>query len=96
MYVFFDNVSVGSAGVLSVGKFTENANSINLAPNPSRNFIEISGLETEETYAIYNVLGVKVKQGIVSDRKKIYVTDLKSAIYFIKIDNVGTKRFVKH
>jgi hypothetical protein len=96
MYIFFDNFSIGTAGVLSVDDFTEDSKDVNLFPNPATDFIEISGLDKAETYIIYNLLGMKVQQGIVADRKKINITDLKSAIYFIKIENTGTKRFIKH
>ncbi len=95
MYIFFDNFSIGTAGVLSVDEVTQNSKDVNLFPNPATDFIEISDLDTAEAYTIYNLLGMKVEQGIVSDRKRINITDLKSAIYFIQIENVGTKRFVK-
>jgi hypothetical protein len=95
MYIFFDNFSIGTAGVLSVDEVSQNSKDVNLFPNPATDFIEISDLDKEETYTIYNLLGMKVQQGIVSDRKRINITDLKSAIYFIQIGNTGTKRFVK-
>ncbi|WP_430409776.1 T9SS type A sorting domain-containing protein [Kordia sp.] len=95
MYIFFDNFSIGTAGVLSVDDVTQNSKDVALFPNPTNDFIEISGIETEEDYIIYNTLGMIVKQGIVADRKKINVTDLKSAVYFLKIGNTDTKRFVK-
>jgi len=94
-FVFFDRLTVGENGPLSVNEVTQNSKDVTLFPNPSTNFIEISGLDNEETYTIYNVLGMKVQEGIVADRKKINITDLKSAVYFIQIENTGTKRFVK-
>lgn len=95
MYIFFDNFRINSAGVLSVDEFSQEASDVTLFPNPTNEFIEISGLRTEEKYTIYNTLGAVVKQGVVSDRKKINVSELTSAVYFIKIDNAMVKRFVK-
>jgi hypothetical protein len=95
MYIFFDNFSIDLAGTLSVDQFSQDAKDVTLFPNPTSEFIEISGLNTEEDYTIYNTLGAKVQQGIVSDRKKINVSSLNIGVYFIKIDNAMIKRFVK-
>lgn len=95
-FIFFDRLTVGENVPLSVNEVTQNSKDLTLFPNPSSDFIEISGLDNEETYTIYNLLGKKVQQGIVADRKKINIIDLKSAVYFIQIGNTaGAKRFVK-
>ena len=84
--------TIGATGFAQkdLNRELENARRVQRAVEKS-----ISDLDKEETYTIYNLLGMKVQQGIVSDRKRINITDLKSAIYFIQIGNTDTKRFVK-
>lgn len=80
--------------VLSTENF-DVANAIKLFPNPSTDFIEISGLERSEGYSIYNILGAKVKSGTVSDGDRINVADFSNGLYLLTINNLNTTKFVK-
>jgi len=64
-------------------------------PNPSNNFIEINGLTTIENYRIYNSLGKEIKKGVVFENKKINIQNLDDGIYFLKIKNTNSIKFIK-
>lgn len=68
---------------------------IKIFPNPSSNFIEITGLTTKNSYEIYNTLGKEVKKGIVSENEKIDIQNLTNGIYFLKLENKKTIKFIK-
>jgi len=70
-------------------------NDLYVFPNPSNDFISISGLTTPEPYTIYNMLGVAVGSGIVADGQKIDVANLPNAVYGLKFDSGKTLKFVK-
>jgi DNA-binding beta-propeller fold protein YncE len=68
---------------------------IRLYPNPSSDFIQISNLESEGTYRIFNSLGAEVKSGIVSYNAQIDIRDFAHGLYFFEYDNQSTVKFVK-
>ena len=69
---------------------------LNLYPNPTSNFISISGLTTEVEVEIYDPLGKKVLfEKIERNQNKIDVSQLKPGVYLFKIrefDNITLKR----
>ena len=76
-----------------------NASGLNIYPNPVENVLSFdikdgNGMDSE--YSIVDLLGNQVKE--LSNSKKIDVTDLKSGVYFIKMQNAETfsmHRFIK-
>jgi len=70
-------------------------NTIKLFPNPSNEFIQVSGLTTKVDYTIYNILGEEIKKGIISDEEEIDVKNLNSGLYFLRLDNRNTIKFMK-
>lgn len=66
-----------------------------LYPNPTSNFIEISSLIESEKYRIYTSLGAEVGHGVVTANKKIEIKNLKSGLYFLKLENSKTFKFIK-
>jgi Concanavalin A-like lectin/glucanases superfamily/Secretion system C-terminal sorting domain len=66
-----------------------------LFPNPATEFLIISGLTKTEAYKIYNVLGIKVNVGIISNNGKINIQSLTKGIYFLKFKNGNTIKFIK-
>jgi hypothetical protein len=70
-------------------------NTIKLFPNPSSEFIQVSGLTTKVDYTIYNILGEEIKKGIISDEEEIDVKNLNSGLYFLRLDNRNTIKFMK-
>ncbi|GAB5563256.1 MAG: hypothetical protein Wins2KO_03190 [Winogradskyella sp.] len=79
--------------VLSIPEFQNDV--ITLYPNPSSDFIKISNLKTEESYHIYNSLGAEIQTGIISIDGQIDIRDLAQGLYFLKIRNKATQRFIK-
>ncbi|MBD81499.1 MAG: hypothetical protein CL840_21450 [Crocinitomicaceae bacterium] len=64
-------------------------------PNPTKEFIQVSGLTAIENYKIYNILGTEMDNGMVSDNEKIEVKNLPNGVYFLKFENGNTLRFIK-
>lgn len=72
----------------------QNLNSkFRIYPNPSTNYINISNLNFNGDFEIYDVLGNILFTGEITE--KIDVTNLSSGIYFIKIEQT-TKKFIKN
>ncbi|WP_366518848.1 T9SS type A sorting domain-containing protein [uncultured Winogradskyella sp.] len=80
---------------LNVQNF-EASNNVTIYPNPSSEFIAIEGLQQNETVSIYNVLGTLVKEKYVTPNQRIAIKDLNSGMYFLKLENGYTIKFVKN
>ncbi len=87
----FDNLIIGTA--LSTDDFA--LKTIKIFPNPSTNFIQVSGLSEAENYKIYTILGTQVLNGNVSDDEKIDVQNLIKGLYFLQFDAGKTIKFIK-
>lgn len=68
---------------------------ITIFPNPSTEFIQFSGLSKKENYTIYNTLGIEMNRGIISDNEQIEVKNYSNGLYFLKLENGNTIKFVK-
>lgn len=68
---------------------------IQLFPNPARDRIFISGCQNSELYIIYNLIGVEVTRGRVSEIQSVDIDDLAPGIYFMKLKQGAAIRFVK-
>jgi hypothetical protein len=87
---------ITKASTLSIdGLLESNYNDLSIFPNPSTDFIQISGLTKAENYKVYNVLGEEVNNGIISDNEKINVINLTNGLYFLKFENGNTLKFLK-
>lgn len=84
---------VWDAEVLSTQEF-EMA-SLKVFPNPTSNYITISGLKGESSYIIYNVLGREISSGIVNNMETITVNSFSNGLYFLKFENGNTFKFTK-
>lgn len=97
-FFFWNNVnSPGNFGtysnVLSTSDF-ENT-TISLFPNPVLDNFEISGNVDTQSYTIYSPLGTKVQAGRVSKNEKIDIQNCTTGIYFLKLENGETIKFLK-
>jgi len=79
---------------LSIDDFETNG-SIKLFPNPSRDFVEVSGLTGEMNYKIFSILGVNVAHGIISNNTTIDIKDLDSGVYFVNLGKSHSLRLIK-
>jgi len=64
---------------------------IYVVPNPSSDFIEISGISTSECYEVMNMQGKKLSSGIVVANQKINLTMLQDGIYLLVIRGVNIR-----
>lgn len=68
---------------------------VKLYPNPSLEFIQISGLISEEHFTIYNLIGSEIKSGTISNTEEIQVGNFTNGMYFLKFDSGTTLKFMK-
>ena len=80
---------------LGVDDITDVKLSLKLFPNPSVNFIKISGLSEKANYIIYNLLGKEILRGKVLNEENIFIDDLSNGTYFIKVENAKAIKFIK-
>ncbi len=89
-----------------ISKFTQNTvsvqdtnlNTIAIYPNSTTDFITVNGLENEQNYTVYSVLGKHLLQGKISNQTPINVSMLPKGIYFLNIKGENknfTKKFIK-
>lgn len=68
---------------------------LHLYPNPSTNFIKISGLKDQKKYDILNVLGAVISQGLIDVNNEINIDYFINGLYFIRFENGVTLKFIK-
>ena len=64
-------------------------------PNPTDDYIQVLGLKEEVNYIIYNSLGKEILNGSIFDQSIINVENLNSGLYFLKVINGNTTKFIK-
>jgi len=70
-------------------------NSIKLYPNPSTDFIHISGLTKTENYKIYNTIGAEISRGTISENEKINIKNYAKGLYLLNFEGGNTLKFIK-
>lgn len=68
---------------------------LHVFPNPSQNFIQITGLTNTQNFKMHNILGVKVLEDKIEPNKKIDIKNLGKGIYFVHFENGATLKFIK-
>ncbi|WP_218597741.1 T9SS type A sorting domain-containing protein [Polaribacter sp. NJDZ03] len=82
------------SAALTINNF-EVSEKINVFPNPSSNFLNISGLNKSEDYIIYDIIGKKIINGTIAHNHKINILHLANGLYFLKINNKDIIKFIK-
>ena len=90
----FTKISKLNLATLSIETPSPKQNVV-LYPNPSSNYIHISGLTKTENYKIYNVLGAEISSGEVSKKATINIQNLANGLYFLKFENGTALKFNK-
>ena len=88
----FDN------STLSIADFSKDS-PIKVYPNPASHELNLSSIKGIENYEIYNVLGKTVKTSSKTITNTIFIDNLKSGIYFLKLNTSTSSqviKFVKH
>ncbi len=70
-------------------------NSVKVSPNPTSDYITVTGLKDTGNYKMYDVLGAEVHKGTITDKGEIEVKSFSNGVYFLKFDNEYTVRFIK-
>ncbi|WP_336069864.1 T9SS type A sorting domain-containing protein [Mesoflavibacter sp. CH_XMU1404-2] len=78
-------ISKSENTMLSVKNFS--LEKVNVFPNPSYNFIQISGFESRMSISIYDVIGNELLKQVVVNNQKIDISHLNTGIYFLKFEN---------
>ena len=68
---------------------------LKLFPNPAAESIYISGLQSNNDYMIYNLLGTPILNGTIYNNQKIDIKNFPAGLYFLKLKNGNTLKFVK-
>lgn len=88
-----------SASILQSGIGLEESLNTNdevyVFPNPSLDFIQVAGLLESESYVIFNAIGAKLANGIISDGEQIPVGHFKPGMYLMKLENGEDLRFIR-
>jgi hypothetical protein len=64
-------------------------------PNPSSGSIRILGIYEEKSYKIYNLMGAEVIKGSINFNENIEIRNLTEGLYFLKLENGNTLKFIK-
>ena len=104
-YLYFsDSSSSGLSGEGKISKYSLSTLSVddnsisekfNVFPNPATNYILVPNTISVEDYAIFNVLGKKIKNTSLESDNKIDISNLASGVYIILVNNSFPIRFVK-
>jgi hypothetical protein len=88
-----DNVSIPEKTTLSNQKFALNTKSI--YPNPTENILNITNIEGDYAYSIFDLSGKTLKIAEKQNSKSINVADLKRGTYILEIkeDNNSKNKF---
>ncbi|MDC8003650.1 T9SS type A sorting domain-containing protein [Aureisphaera galaxeae] len=89
-----------NVGVIGLIGFEDQlAKTFQLSPNPADNVMRLDAQVAMESYAIYNLLGAKVAQGVIEGtQKQIDVSALQSGTYLIEVasgSQTTTQKFLK-
>ena len=83
------------SSVLSINEF-DLSDEIKIFPNPSSNFINISGLTKLENYIIYDILGNEIINGTIGNNQKINIQNLSNGFYLLKVNNKNKIKLIKN
>ena len=93
---FFDGAIVKHPiSTLSIDDDFAMNHSIKFHPNPTNDFIQVSGLNNADNFVVFDVLGAEVFKGVVSLDGKIDVQKLTDETYFLKMNNHSAIKFIK-
>ena len=78
---------------LSASEEILNKNNIHVYPNPAKDTLYISGLKTETLVKIFNTQGQELLKKTIKDT--LDISNLINGVYFLKIKNEQTQKFIK-
>lgn len=69
---------------------TDNS-SVIIYPNPTNGVLQVSGLEEQIAYVVYNTLGQRLQSGLLSNGGFIDITACAAGVYYLEIGNTTWK-----
>jgi len=63
-------------------------------PNPANNIIHVDQHSKSSNYVIIDGQGISVKKGVTNPNNQIEIGDLSAGLYFLKINDFSTKKFI--
>ncbi|TDD99466.1 T9SS type A sorting domain-containing protein [Flavobacterium cellulosilyticum] len=84
-----------NAIILDKEVFEISTKNLSISPNPSNNYIQVSGIETSENYKMYSASGVEVFKGTISDNEKIDIKNLANGLYFLQFNKGRAAKIIK-
>lgn len=81
--------------VLSIDDLELVINKFKIYPNPSTDYIKISGISNTENYKIINAAGQQIIKGIITDNGKIDIKVLSYGLYYLQLGNENILKFIK-
>lgn len=82
-----NNCEIMVRGII-IHKYETLSPNFSLYPNPTINYMQISGIDNRANVIIYSVDGKKVFEGTSTNREIIQLPDLASALYLVRISEV--------
>ena len=97
--ITFETTGFGGFWLISNSSILSIKNNINdnvvLSPNPSDSETLIRGLNQEQDYNIYSLLGKKVSSGRISNNTSIDISQLQTGIYILNLESGAVKKIIK-
>lgn len=94
---YFTGGNVFSIDNLGTNEFDIENNKLIIYPNPTTNFITVSGLLNSEAYVIYDMMGRKLQNGILNDNDNtIDIENLATGKYLLQFSNGATSSILKN
>lgn len=67
-----------------------------LYPNPAKEELYLLGADIPQPFRIYNLLGTEIARGSVSENAPIDIRTFTKGLYFVRLENGQTLKFVKN
>lgn len=80
-------------GFLSSEDF--NPTKVSIYPNPTTNYITVSGLLNSESYVIYDMMGRQLQNGVLNNNDTINIENLATGKYLLQFSNGATSTILK-
>lgn len=96
--VYIDDVKLISKADLALTSSNSlNANTIRLYPNPvgKESLLTVEVSEPNTMVSVYSILGAKLMERQVSTRTQFDVSDLSKGVYFVRLNNGSSHKFIK-
>lgn len=66
---------------------TKSIENVSIYPIPAKNIISVKNIDKETAFRIFNINGILILQGIITESSKINIEEFIEGIYFIELTN---------